>query len=56
MGEGRMLLAEAAHKAGMVDGVRTFSEVVAGMRKKGRSSGARSAMLAQVQADMQAVG
>lgn len=52
MGEGRMLLAEAAHKAGMVDGVATFSEVVAGMRKKGRSSGARSALLAQAQADI----
>jgi len=52
MGEGRMLLAEAAQKAGMVDGVATFGEVVAGMRKKGRSSGARSALLAQAQADI----
>lgn len=56
MGEGRMLLADAAVKAGMVDGVKTFADVVAGMRKKGRSSTARAAALAQVQADIAAVG
>ena len=52
MGEGRMLLAEAAQKAGMVDGVATFGEVVTRMRKTSRSSGARSALLAQAQADI----
>lgn len=52
MGEGRMLLADAALQAGMVDGVRTFADVVAGMRKKSRSSGARSAMFAQAQAEI----
>ena len=54
MGEGRMLLAEAAQKAGMVDGVATFGEVVARMRKTSRSSGARSALLAQAHADIAA--
>lgn len=55
MGEGRVLLADAAVKAGMVDGVRTFSEVVAGMRKKGRTGSARAAAFARSQADIAAM-
>jgi len=55
MGEGRMLLAEAAVRAGMVDGVRTFADVIAGMRKKGRANSARASALAQVQADIAAL-
>jgi signal peptide peptidase SppA len=55
MGEGRMLLAEAAVKAGMVDGIRTFADVIAGMRKKGRANSARASALAQAQADIAAL-
>lgn len=55
MGEGRMLLAEAAAKAGMVDGVKTFSDVVAGMRKKGRANSARASAFARAQADIAAL-
>ena len=55
MGEGRILLAEAALKAGMVDGVMTFAEVVAGMRKKGRANSARASAFAQAQADIAAL-
>jgi hypothetical protein len=50
-----MLLAEAAVRAGMVDGVRTFADVIAGMRKKGRANSARASALAQVQADIAAL-
>ena len=55
MGEGRMLLAEAAQKAGMVDGVMTFAEVVASMRKKGRANSARASAFARAQADIAAL-
>ena len=50
MGEGRMLLADAALAAGMVDGIATFSEVVAKMQRNGRSGGSRASMLAQAKA------
>ena len=43
MGEGRMLSASDALKAGMVDGVATFDEVVAKMQRKGRTGGAARA-------------
>lgn len=55
MGEGRMLLADAAVKAGMVDGVRTFADVIVGMRKNGRQGSARAASFAQAQADIAAL-
>ena len=38
MGQGRVLDAPAALKAGMVDGVATFDQVVAGMQKKGKKA------------------
>lgn len=38
MGQGRVLDAQAALKAGMVDGVATFDQVVASMQKKGKTS------------------
>ena len=55
MGEGRMLLADAALAAGMVDGVATFSEVVAKMQRNGRSSGSRASMMAKAQGEMAAL-
>lgn len=52
MGEGRMLLAEDALKAGMVDGVATFSEVVAKMQRTSRPRTTRASAFAQAQADI----
>jgi signal peptide peptidase SppA len=38
MGEGRMVMADAAVRAGMVDGVKSFDEVLAHMRRSGGTS------------------
>jgi signal peptide peptidase SppA len=56
MGEGRVLLADDALKAGMVDGVMTFEDVIRKMQ--GSTSGqrsARAAAFAQAQADIAAL-
>jgi signal peptide peptidase SppA len=55
MGEGRMLLADAAVSAGMVDGVATFDEVVSKMQRGSRQRGNRAAAFASAQADIQAL-
>lgn len=52
MGEGRMLLAEDALKAGMVDGVATFGEVVVKMQRNSRQRNTRAAAFAQAKADI----
>lgn len=53
MGQGRMLLADAALAAGMVDGVMTFEQVVAKMRTSAR--GGASARAARAAADIAGV-
>ena len=52
MGEGRMLLAEDAVKAGMADGVATFDEVVSKMQRSAKPRSTRAAAFAQAQADI----
>lgn len=53
MGEGRMLLADAALSANMVDGVATFDEVVAKMKKGGKKQ--RYAAMARAETDLATV-
>ena len=52
MGEGRVLMADAALKANMVDGVATFDEVVAKMRRNDKPRNTRAAAFAQAQAEI----
>lgn len=52
MGEGRVLLADDALKAGMVDGVMSFDDLVAKMQRGSKQRSARAAAFAQAQADI----
>jgi len=52
MGEGRMLLADAAQKAGMVDGVMSFGELVSKMQRGSKQRNARAAAFASAEADI----
>lgn len=54
MGEGRVLMADAALSAGMVDGVATFDEVVAKMKRGNRRNG-RAAAVAMATAEIAAL-
>lgn len=56
MGQGRVLGADAAKSQGMIDGVATFEQVVAGMQRNIKNSAPRASRLAAAQREIAILG